>query len=272
MTEALQARVLDVTALSPSITRVRLDVPGFTTLGVPDEGCVLNFPAAGSHVAEPDAERGHWYTVRRVEGTRLTVDVIAHEGGAATSWLRRAEVGDLLSVTYRNSWFVRPADVRWQLLLVDTTGLPAAGRIAEEAPAGLRTLVVAEVPTADDEQELPNAEVRWVHNPGVRHGASELERLAREVEIPEGSGYVYVAGEAAATRAVRRYLRHELRLPSGSYGVIGYWRRDAAAWAERLARASVDLGDLWERSEAEASDEQEALDLYEERLTRAGLL
>ncbi|GAY08784.1 siderophore-interacting protein [Pseudonocardia sp. N23] len=270
--DARPADVVAVEALSPSIVRVVVEVSGFESLGVSDEGCVLTFPADGSSAAESDVERGHWYTVRRVEGDRVTFDVIVHEGGAASSWARRGKPGDQLSLTYQNSWMVRPEDAGWQVLLVDTTGLPAAARIVEEAPAGMRTIVVAEVPSAADEQALPGAEVTWVHNPEVVHGGSELERIAREVELPDGPGYVYVAGEAAATRAVRKYLRHELTLPAQSYGVIGYWRRDAAAWAERLARSSVDIGELWEQAEAEASNEEEAMDLYEERLGRAGLL
>ncbi|GEL26444.1 siderophore-interacting protein [Pseudonocardia sulfidoxydans NBRC 16205] len=275
MREQPDARAADVVAvetLSPSIVRVVVDVPGFASLGVSDEGCVLTFPVEGSSVAESDVERGHWYTVRRADGDRVTFDVIVHEGGAASEWARRGKPGDQLCLTYQNSWFTRPDGVDWQVLLVDTTGLPAAGRIVEEAPAGLRTIVVAEVPGPADEQELPGAEVRWVYNVELVHGGSELERIAREVRLPDGPGYVYVAGEAAATRAVRKYLRHELKLPAESYGVIGYWRRDAAAWAERVARSTVDLGELWQRAEAEATDEQEALDLYEERLGRAGLL
>lgn len=270
--DARPADVVAVEALSPSIVRVVVDVPGFASLGVPDEGCVLTFPLDGARVAGDDVERGHWYTVRRVEGDRLTFDVIVHEGGAASAWARRGLPGDQLSLTYQNSWFTRPDGVDWQVLLVDTTGLPAAGRIVEEAPARVRTIVVAEVPSAADEQDLPGAEVTWVHNPEVVHGGSELERIARDLVLPDGPGFVYVAGEAAATRAVRKYLRHELKLPADSYGVIGYWRRDAAAWAERVARSTVDIGELWEKSEAEATDEQEALDLYEERLDRAGLL
>ncbi|ODU06967.1 MAG: hypothetical protein ABS81_03120 [Pseudonocardia sp. SCN 72-86] len=270
--DARPAAVVAVDALTPSIVRVVVDVPGFASLGVSDEGCVLTFPLDGEDVAGDDVERGHWYTVRRVDGDRLTFDVIVHEGGAASAWARRGKPGDQLSLTYQNSWFTRPDGVGWQVLLVDTTGLPAAGRIVEEAPAGMRTIVVAEVPSVADEQDLPGAEVTWVHNPEVVHGGSELERMAREVRLPDGPGYVYVAGEAAATRSVRKYLRHELKLPADSYGVIGYWRRDAVAWAERVARSTVDIGELWEQAEAEATDEQDALDRYEERLGRAGLL
>jgi NADPH-dependent ferric siderophore reductase len=156
---------------------------------------------------------------------------------------------------------------------VDTTGLPALGRAVEEAPPGLRTIAVVEIPDPADRQDLPGAEVRWLHNPGVRHGDSLLEQTARSVALPDGPGYLYVAGEAAATRAVRRYLRHQLGLPARRYGVVGYWRRDAVAWAARVADAGVDLEQLWDEAEAAgAGDEQVALDVYEDRLDRAGLL
>ena len=272
MNDAIAAEVLAVDALSPSIVRMRLAAPDFVSLDVPDEACVVTFPAPGERTADPDPSGGHWYTVRRVEPAGLTMDVVVHEVGAASEWARRGRPGDRLQLSAQGSWYRRPDDVGWQLLVVDTTGLPAAGRIVEDCPAGIRTLVVAEVPDPADGQDLRGAEVTWVHNPGVAHGDSQLERAARAVALPDGPGYVYVAGEAAATRRVRRYLRHELSLPATSYGVIGYWRRDAKAFAERVAQASIDPQAVWEEAEAVATDPEHAMDLWEERMGRAGLL
>ena len=138
MTDPIRARVLGVGPLSPNVVRLRLDAPGFTPLGVPDEACVVTFPQDGAaEAAASDPRSGHWYTVRRVAGDgSLTMDVVVHDGGAAAGWARRGRPGDVLQLWSQGSWFKRPADAAWQLFLVDTTGLPALGRAVEEAPAG----------------------------------------------------------------------------------------------------------------------------------------
>ena len=47
-------------------------------------------------------------------------------------------------------------------------------------------------------------------------------------ELPDGDGFVWVAGEAVSVRPLRRYLRDELGLARGSVDVDGYWRRGVA--------------------------------------------
>jgi NADPH-dependent ferric siderophore reductase len=274
-TDPLVAEVVSVDGLSPHLVRVVVTAPGFTSLDVPDEAVVVTFPRAGSNTAAvEDSRDGHWYTVRHVgAGDRLTLDIATHEGGIGSAWTGRARVGDRLHLRSQGSWYRRGADARWQVLLVDVTGLPACARILEQTPRDVRSIAVVEVPDAADRQHLPGAEVTWLPNPALTSGASLLGRAARSVTVPDGPGYVYAAGEAAATREVRRHLRHELGLPATAYGVIGYWRRDAHAWARRIAESGVDLDALWDEAESLAPDDEEAaIDAYEERLDRAGLL
>jgi NADPH-dependent ferric siderophore reductase len=267
--------VQEAQRLSPSIVRVRLGGPGlagFTSLGAPDEGCVFHFPAGAD--GEPDPEVGRWYTVRRIDAhaRTLIVDLVVHEGGAGGEWAAVARVGDRLRITHQNSWYRRPDAARWQLLVGDVTALPAIGRIVEESAATLPTTVVVEVPDAGDEQVLDGAEVTWVHRPELATAGSGMAALVRSVELPDGPGYVYVAGEAAATRAVRRYLRHELGVPAGSYRAVGYWRRDGERWSRRYADSGVDTAALYEAAQAAGADEEEALDIYERKLADVGLL
>lgn len=274
-TNPLVADVVEVARLSPHLVRVVVTAPGFTSLDVPDEAVVVTFPRAGTHTAAIEADReGHWYTIRRIEpGHRLTIDIATHDGGIGSAWAERAGVGDRLHLRSQGSWYRRSTDARWQVLIVDVTGLPACGRIIEDTPPDVRTIAVVEVPDAADRQHLPGAEVTWLPNAALTSGASLLGRAARSVTLPDGPGYVYVAGEAAATREARRHLRHELGLPAAAYGVIGYWRRDARAWAARVANSGIDLDALWDEAESlTPHDEEAALDAYEDRLAQAGLL
>ncbi|MEJ3657834.1 siderophore-interacting protein [Actinomycetes bacterium KLBMP 9759] len=265
-----ELEVREVRRTSPSIVRIGLVGPPIASLGVPDEACVLHLPL-------PDGGRddyGRWYTVRAIEpGTgRLSIDVVTHDGGVGAGWARRAEPGDRLGVSARNSWFRRGADATWQVLLGDVAALPAIGRIVQESPQALRTTVVVEVPDADDEVPMPgHVDVTWVRNPDLAR-RSRLEELARGVQLPEGPGYVYVAGEAAATRRVRKYLRHELGMKPHQYGVIGYWRMDNERWMRRYARTAKQYEQIWADAHAAGADEEEAQDIYEERVAKAGLL
>ncbi|WP_232660581.1 siderophore-interacting protein [Pseudonocardia sp. TRM90224] len=258
--------VLDVERLSPSLVRAVLG-GGFTSLDVPDEGCVFSFPTADSPAS---AEGGRWYTVRRCAEGRVTVDLVLHEGGVGGTWAAGAKIGDTLLVTHQNSWFKRPETATWQVLIGDITALPAIGRIIEESAGTIPTTAAVEIPDPGDEQDL-GADVTWVHNPDLVRG-SKLEELARSMTFPDGPGYVYVAGEAAATRAVRKYLRHELKLPTGSYGVIGYWRVDAERWAEKFKDSGVDVAALYKEAQEASADPEEVRDIYERKLAEVNLL
>ncbi|WP_232664171.1 siderophore-interacting protein [Pseudonocardia sp. TRM90224] len=270
-----ELKVLDVRRTSPSIVRIGLAGPPIASLGVPDEACVLHLPL-------PDGGRddyGRWYTIRAVEPRtgRLDIDVVTHDGGVGAGWARRAEPGDRLGVSARNSWYRRGADTVWQVLIGDVAALPAIGRIAEETPEGVRTTAVVEVPDPGDEVPMPaHVDVTWVHNPDLAR-RSRLEELARGLGLASlvetgGPGYVYVAGEAAATRGVRKHLRHELGMRPHQYGVIGYWRMDNERWMRRYERTAQQYERIWAEAEATGSDEEEAQDIYEARLAEAGLL
>lgn len=223
--------VLEIERHSPSMVRVELGgdgLDGFASLGVPDEACEFEFPvpaAADGLVPDP----GRWYSLHEIGPKWMAIGIALHEGGLASDWVRGAAAGDTLRITRHKSWFRRPAQARWQVLLGDITSLPAVARIIEESAHLLPTRAVIEIPDAGDEQDWPAgrlADILWVHNPELGSTGSRLAELVRDVTLPAGEGYVYVAGEAAATRAARTFLRRELKLPGESVGVVGYWRRE----------------------------------------------
>lgn len=221
------AQVVMVERSSPSLMRVELggeDLAGFASLGVPDEACVFDFPVAeAARGLTPNP--GRWYSLHRVGPTSMTIGIVLHPGGLGSAWAERATVGETLMITGHNSWFRRPAGAQWQILLGDITALPAIDRILTESSAQVPTQAIVEIPHPGDEQAWVHpAEVRWVHNPDLATG-SRLEEILRDLTLPTGPGYVYVAGEAAATRAARKLLRSEFQLPVTDFGVVGYWRK-----------------------------------------------
>ncbi|MBW0105837.1 siderophore-interacting protein [Pseudonocardia sp. KRD291] len=273
-----RVRVVEVNRISDAFLRAELEgsaLAGLELPGVPDEACVFYFPLPeGGH-----DHLGRWYTLRRVtpDATRATIDVLCHDGGVGAGWARRAAVGDELGISRVNSWFRRPADARWQVLIGDAAVLPAIARIVEESPDGLATEVVAELTEGSEQAqgaEIPpmpsGARVRRV---SAAPGTSALDEIVRGLELPDGPGYVYVCGEAAATRAARKVLRHERGLRPVDYGVLGYWRRDAERFRKRYEAAPDRFAQAWAEAEAGGGgDEERVLDLYESKLSEAGLI
>lgn len=280
------AHVLRLETLTPSMRRVVMGgvgAAGWRSVDAPDAAVLLVFPGPAGAVSLPDPavdtdpyELTRWYTIRRYDERRdeLTVDLVAHPLGLSPRWWRSVAPGDQLGVSSATSWWQRPADATWQLLLGDLTALPAISRTLEDFSAGLSTQALVEVPTAADEQrlEIPaEVELRWVRTP--RGQPSRLASVARSLRLPPGPGYVYAAGEARAARTVRALLRHERQLPASRYYVAGYWRERSEEWMRRFRAVEAQLGlaDLYARFEAADADKEALTDELDRRLEAAGL-
>lgn len=286
--------VLRVERLTPGMMRVVFGgdgLEGFESTGVGDEYFRIFFPF--DQRSEPTlpfaTEDGYWdypegveaapmrtYTVRRWDeaARELTIDFVVHDGGVAAAWALDAQPGDVVGVNTPRGLYSPPAAIDWQLLVADATGLPAALRLAESAPAGVRTRVVVEVASAEDEQPVDvheDVELHWVHG-GNGHGPTRIEEIVRSADLPAGPGYVWVAGETKASRGVRRLLRHELQLPSASYKIVGYWTENAEQWREKYdslpEAVRTRLGAMWDE---EGRDEEEIEDEYDAELEKLGL-
>ncbi|KNY06969.1 siderophore-interacting protein [Microbacterium sp. GCS4] len=283
-----------VERLSPGMVRIVFGgdgLQGFVSTGVGDEYFRVFFPEDDQ--TEPNlpypTDDGYWafpdgvepapmrtYTVRDWDAAanELTVDFVVHDGGVAARWALRAQPGDVVGVNTPKGLYAPPDDIRWQLLIADATGLPAAARLAETAPADVRTRVVVEVASAEDELAIAlpaSVELHWVHG-GNGHAPTRIEEILRASELPDGPGYVWVAGETKATRGVRKHLRHDLRLPATEYKVIGYWTENAEAWRERYEALDEDtqsrLMAMWDDDTRSAEDIE---DDYEAELEKLGL-
>lgn len=287
-----RVEVVEVSRLTPSMIRVVFGgdgLEGFVSSGVGDEYLRLFLPPRGHdepHLPEPSPD-GYWrfpggvepaevrtYTVRAWEPGRLTIDFVVHAGGVAATWALGATPGHVIGVNTPRPLYAAPENIEWQLLVADASGLPAALRLAETAPPGVRTKVVLEVLGPDHEQHvaLPgNVELLWTHG-GNGHSPSRLEEVVREAELPEGPGYVWVAGETKATRGARKYLRHELRLPSSAFKVMGYWTVNVEQWLQRYEALPEELRKrLREMWEDDSRDVEDVTDEYEAVLEAHGL-
>ena len=289
-----RAEVVGTRRLTPHLVRVELGgegLRGWSTSGVPDERLVLVLPAPGSRTAAepvtmPDGTQDYpdpddqppmrSYTVRAWDpvAPRMSVDFVVHDGGVASAWAQAALPGDVIYVTEAMGWYRPPADATWQLLVADLAGLPALARAVEQLPAGTEAYVLAEVPSASDRLEVPStADVRWtwLEGSGNDSGPSRLAEAVRELVTPERPGYVWFAGEASASRAVRKHLRQARGMPADRCTLLGYWRLDSERWDARYAEVAPTIEAVYTDAVAAGATSDDALVLYDEALERVGL-
>jgi NADPH-dependent ferric siderophore reductase len=168
------------------------------------------------------------YTVRRFESGALTIDFADHSDGPATAWAKRAEVGSRFLVSgMARSGFTPSPESEWCVFLADHAALPAVAAILETLPAGLRALVMVELGDPRDALQLESAaelEVRWLTQSGAP--CDQLVAAASALELPSGSGELWVGCEAGAMRRIRRHLLHELGVSPQALHTRAYWKQD----------------------------------------------
>ncbi|SNT25923.1 siderophore-interacting protein [Rhodococcoides kyotonense] len=293
MNRMIIGEVVEKFYLTPGMIRVVFggeDLRTFESAPEGDEYLRLHFPVDGELILptpNPDDPDGRWiypdnaspavaYTVRKFENNTMTIDFVVHQGGVACEWARTCVVGDTLGIGGSRGLYEPPADVQWQMFLADATGLPALGRLVEQLPAGMKARAIVEVADASHEQTIESdadVEFVWLHGCGNGVGPSRLLEALKSAPLPTGSGYVWVAGETAMQRDIRRYLRHELKLPGSAYKVIGYWTDNSEEYDRKRdalsPEVSARLEAIW--AEADGDDEESRRDRYEKALEEVGL-
>lgn len=250
--------VLHSVRLSPSMLRVTFGGPelgGFAS-GGRDQSLSLFLPHPGQpEPVVPVDNEGNWfdpwralpaderavlrsYTVRAQRrtgdgsATEIDIDFALHEhGGPACRWAAAASPGDVLKAlgpAVEDNTAIRfrpPEDTDWVLIWADETALPAAAAALEWLPAPLRARVWLEVTHTGDRQEIDtaaDARISWL----VRgEDAPDAVEAVRAAELPEGTPYVWIAGEASTVRALRRHLVRERGIDRKRVTFVGYWRR-----------------------------------------------
>ncbi|AYN41199.1 siderophore-interacting protein [Streptomyces dangxiongensis] len=160
----------------------------------------------------------------------------ASPAGPASRWAARAAAGDrvlLLGPALADNRAIRfrpPVDTGLVVLCGDETAVPAATAILESLPAGTRVRGWLEVPHAGDVQDVrteADAEITWL----VRRDATGAP-ASTAVDAVRAAGltgaerpYVWIAGESAQVRALRRHFVTECGVDRRRVTFVGYWRR-----------------------------------------------
>ena len=240
--------VLRVVDLTPRMRRITVGGPqlaGFVSLGS-DDHVKLFFPQTAEEQTALETlelgagQKGNMppmrdYTPRRIDldTLELDIDFVLHGDGPAATWAAQATPGQYLHIGGPRGSMVVPDIFDSYLLIGDETALPAIARRLEELPAAAQAFVLIEVPSAANQIPLASAaqaSVRWLHRDGTAPGYSTLLlEAARELTLPPGEGYVWVAAESAVAKAVREIMVSQHGTDKARIRAASYWKRGAVA-------------------------------------------
>jgi NADPH-dependent ferric siderophore reductase len=238
------ATVVGNERITPRMARITLSHPDFANfpslayddhvkLFFPPDGGELAMPAPGPNGLEwPEGAprpEGRDYTPRSFDHARqqVVIDFVLHEGGLASAWAEAARPGDTLGIGGPRGSFVVRSGFDYYVLIGDETALPAIGRRIEELPADARVFAFIEIADSGERQHFTTPatlELTWVER---NTGASLLETV-RATAFPSGSGYVFIAGEAAMSGALREHFVTERGHDPDLIKAASYWRRGEA--------------------------------------------
>ena len=234
--------VLRVVDLTPRMRRITLGGPelaGFVSLGTDDhvkllfpqnaaEQAALETLVLGAGKSDGPMPAMRDYTPRRydLDTLELDIDFVLHGDGPASTWAEQAKPGQFLHIGGPRGSMIVPDMFDSYLLIGDETALPAIARRLEGLPANRRALVIIEVENGKEQQVLESAaqvNVIWVLREG---GKDHLLSTVRQIKVPTGSLYAWVATETKVSRQIRRVLLDEHGLVEQFVKAVGYWRLD----------------------------------------------
>lgn len=183
-------------------------------------------------IGSADAPTLRDYTPRRYDAAarELTLEFALHGDGPAAAWAAQARPGDVATIAGPRGSFIIPLDYDWHLLAGDETALPAVARRLEELPAGAHVIAVLQAPAPERRHFSTQAalDLRWVDGPQA------LLDAVRGLDLPDGEGYAWCAGEATAMAALRRVLVDEKGHDRHAIRAAAYWKHGASGHHENL--------------------------------------
>jgi len=72
-----------------------------------------------------------------------------------------------------------------------------------------------------------DAEITWLVRGDAPQGSALVPAAVRSAELPTGTPYAWIAGEAGAVRSLRRHLVGERGFDRRTVEFTGYWRLGA---------------------------------------------
>lgn len=225
--------------ISPHLTRVVLSGPeleGFRLvepaasirLLLPTDGELVMPTWDGNLFRHSNGDRAtiRTFTPRRFDddSLELHIDVVLHEGGAASAWTKTVEPGEMVAVSGPGRGYRFDSEATAFLLAGDESAIPAICQLLEHLPR-VPIAVHLAVRSEDAKVDLHrDVDVTWYVASDGSPSYETLSRALSTVELASGV-HVWAAGEAAEMHRIRKHLFDKRDFPRSRATIRGYWRR-----------------------------------------------
>ncbi|MRW84078.1 siderophore-interacting protein [Pseudoduganella sp. FT26W] len=160
----------------------------------------------------------------------LTIEFALHATGAASDWARQAAVGQTAVIAGPRGSMIIPMDYAWHVLAGDATALPAIRRRLEELPKDARVQVLVAADGAASLSFHSEAQVA----PQFFGSQQALLAAIRALQLPQGEGFFWFAGEASVAAQVRDAVFVDKGHPREAARISAYWKQGASGHHEDL--------------------------------------
>lgn len=239
------ATVTSTEWLTPQLVRVWFtgpDLAELPELTYTDHYIKILFPPEGANYSwpfDPDelresAPREQWpvtrtYTIRWLDRAtpRMAIDFVVHgDDGLAGPWAAAAVAGDQIGFRGPGGGYAPRPEFDHHLLAGDEAAIPAIAATLEQLPDSASATVCLEVADGDHHTRMPGddrTKINWVHRGRHAYGAP-LAAAVRDAKLPTSNTQVFVHGNAAMIKDLRRYFFVERQFARDQVSISGYWR------------------------------------------------
>jgi len=214
-------------------------------------------------------------SLRRMDPASGAVDIgiVTRVRGRLSHWAQAVQPGARVMAGAPAGLYTPSPAQHWQVLAADAAGLPALARILEDSPPATQTRVFIEVAERSHILPLPahpRSRVTWLIG-GNGCSPGKLADVLLALPLPPGDGFVWVAGEQKAVRAIRRHLRGMPGLPASHSACVAYWIDRAEAWQAAYRALEAPLLARMQAAWDSARDADSIRDEVDALLDAAGL-
>lgn len=163
----------------------------------------------------------------RADVLEIDFDILLHGESPLTTWAEDAPLGSTVRVIDNGRRYRVPVGTRWQLLIADEAGTPAALAVAAETPSEVPTTLYVPRTVAATELDRSADHVTVVAVPKQGEQSAAREAFASTIlarRLPLVPDLVGIAGERSFTHELVTRLRRA-GVPRSAIHAGNYWKR-----------------------------------------------